>query len=89
MKSKKSSPNKQIAHELSPAEIDKILKKIGKGIKAKRKDRTSLEAFAYEISISRSAMARYEIGGDMLLSNFLKVLHGLEINPEDFFKELK
>ncbi len=31
-------------------------------------------------------MTRYEAGGDMYLSTFLKLLHGLDIKPEDFFK---
>jgi transcriptional regulator with XRE-family HTH domain len=62
--------------------------KIGKLIKARRKDRTTLEAFAYEINVSRSAMTKYEAGGDMYLSTFLKLLHGLDVKGEDFFKEL-
>ena len=81
--------NKQVAKELSASEIEKQLKKIGKLIKVKRKERSSLEGFSYEISISRSAMSRYEAGGDMNLSSFLKVLYGLNISPEEFFKEVK
>ncbi len=89
MRSKRISDKKKIAPELSPAEVEKILKRVGKLVKTKRKGQTSLESFAYEINISRSAMARYEAGGDMLLSSFLKVLYGLGISPEEFFKEIK
>jgi transcriptional regulator with XRE-family HTH domain len=66
-----------------------MLLRIGKLIKLKRKARTILESFAYEINVSRSSMERYEAGGDMYLSTFLKVLHGLESKPADFFKEIK
>jgi len=89
MRNKLKTNKKKVAPELSPAEIEKTLKKVGKLIKTKRKDQTSLEAFSYEVNISRSAMARYETGGDMLLSSFLKVLYGLHISPDDFFKEIK
>ncbi len=86
-KSKRS--DRPVAKELPAADVEKQLKKIGKLIKTKRKARTSLEDFSYEVSMSRSAMSRYEGGGDMYLSSFLKVLHGLDIKPEEFFKEIK
>ena len=70
---------------MSSSELEKMLKKVGKLIKEARWERGSLEDFAYEINISRSAMARYESGGDMLLSSFLKVAYGLNIDPGDFF----
>ncbi|WP_315814081.1 hypothetical protein [Paraflavitalea speifideaquila] len=89
MRTKKPIDKKQVAPELSAAEVEKILKKIGKAIKAKRKQQSSLDNFAYEVNISRSALARYEAGGDMLLSSFIKVLYGLKINPDDFLKEIK
>jgi hypothetical protein len=86
---KKKSGDRPVAEELSEAEINKILARIGKLIHSKRKARTTLESFAYEISISRSAMNRYEAGGDMYLSTFVKLLHGLDISPEEFFREIK
>ena len=89
MKRKKLLAERPIAQELSPEEIDKIILKIGKLLHSKRKARTTLESFAYEINVSRSAMTRYEAGSDMYLSTFLKLLHGLDITPGDFFKELK
>ncbi|HEX9504084.1 MAG TPA: XRE family transcriptional regulator [Patescibacteria group bacterium] len=88
MRTKKKPGKRPIAKELPPGEIEKILQNIGKLIKESRQVRSSLEDFAYEINISRSALARYEAGGDMLLSSFLKVVYGLEIEPEAFFKKL-
>jgi len=88
MRKKKDIP-RVIARELSPADTQKLLLKIGKVIKAKRKTQTTLENFAYEINVSRSAMTRYEAGEDMYLSTFLKLLHGLDIEPSDFFNEVQ
>ncbi|HVU55079.1 MAG TPA: helix-turn-helix transcriptional regulator [Puia sp.] len=85
---KKKTTDRPVAEELSAAEIEKILAKIGKLLHSKRKERTTMESFAYEINVSRSAMTRYEAGGDMYLSTLLKLLHGLEISPEEFFKDL-
>ncbi|MBO9201089.1 MULTISPECIES: helix-turn-helix domain-containing protein [Niastella] len=65
-----------------------MLNRIGKVLKSKRQARTTLESFSYEINVSRSAMTRYEAGGDMYLSTFLKLLHGLDVSPEDFFKDV-
>lgn len=87
MKRKKPA-SRHLAPELSAADIEKLLKRIGKQISQKRKARQSLESFAYEINVSRSAMTGYEKGNDMYLSTFLKLLHGLEIEPADFFKSL-
>jgi len=89
MRTKKKTDKRPIAKELPPGEIEKILKTVGKLIKESRQEKSSLEDFAYEINISRSALARYEAGGDMLLSSFLKVAYGLNIEPDDFFKAIK
>ena len=89
MRTKKKPGKRPIAKELPDGEIEKILKNIGKQIKESRQERSSLEDFAYEINISRSALARYEAGGDMLVSSFLKVVYGLDIEPEEFFKAIK
>ena len=85
---KRRTARRPVAQELSAAETEKMLNKIGKLLKNKRQNRTTLESFSYEINISRSAMTRYEAGGDMYLSTFLKLLHGLDIKPEDFFKDI-
>jgi hypothetical protein len=87
-KRKPPAKKRPIAQELSAAETEKMLNKIGKVLKNKRQARTTLESFSYEINISRSAMTRYEAGGDMYLSTFLKLLHGLDITPEEFFKDV-
>lgn len=89
MRKKKGADKRPVARELSVTDIEKSLVKISKHIKALRKDRTTLESFAYEIGVSRSAMTRYESGGDMYLSTFLKLLHGLDVKPEEFFKDIK
>ena len=88
MRKRRSSARRPIAQELSATETEKMLNKIGKALKNKRQARTTLESFSYEINISRSAMTRYESGGDMYLSTFLKLLHGLDIKPEEFFKDV-
>jgi transcriptional regulator with XRE-family HTH domain len=88
MRKRRPSAHRPVAQELSAAETEKMLNKIGKLLKNKRQARTTLESFSYEINISRSAMTRYEAGGDMYLSTFLKLLHGLDIKPEDFFKDI-
>jgi len=89
MRKKKQPGKRPLAEEISPTEIDRLLTKIGKVLHSKRKARTTLESFAYEINISRSAMTRYEAGGDMYLSTFLKLLYGLDLSPEEFFKEVE
>ena len=88
MRKRRPTARRPIAQELSDAETEKMLNKIGKTLKNKRQARTTLESFSYEINISRSAMTRYEAGGDMYLSTFLKLLHGLDIKPEEFFKDV-
>jgi transcriptional regulator with XRE-family HTH domain len=88
MRKRRSTARRPIAQELTAAETEKMLNKIGKALKNKRQARTTLESFSYEINISRSAMTRYEAGGDMYLSTFLKLLHGLDIKPEEFFKDV-
>lgn len=89
MKRRKPLADRPIAEEMPPEEIEKMIAKIGKLLHAKRKSRTTLESFAYEINVSRSAMTRYEAGSDMYLSTFLKLLHGLDVKAEEFFRDLK
>jgi hypothetical protein len=89
MRTKKNPRDKMIAKQLSDAEITGLLTKVGQLIKEKRSAAGTLEDVSYEIRLSRSALARYEKGGDMQLSNLFKVLYGLNIEFEDFFIELR
>lgn len=78
------------APELSAAEIERALKKLGKLIKERRKkEGASLEDFSYEIGVSRSALFRFEDGGDLMVSSFFKVLHGHGVNPNEVVNLLK
>ena len=86
---KRNLDSRPIAKALAPAETEEVLQKIGRLIQKIRKERTTLESFSYEINVSRSAQAGYENGKDMYLSTFLRLLHGLDIPGEEFFKELK
>lgn len=86
---KKPKAARPVVKELSVEEIEKILQRISKLIKSKRKTLTTLEDFSYEVGISRSAMAKYEAGADMYLTTFFKLIHGLNITPEEFYKALK
>ena len=66
------------------------LQRIGQRIKELRiaKGYSNYENFAYENDISRTQYGRYESGSNMTMSNFLKVLKGLEVSPIDFFQGL-
>ena len=86
---KRNLDSRPIAKALAPPETEEALQKIGRLIQKIRKERTTLESFSYEINVSRSAQAGYENGKDMYLSTFLRLLHGLDIPGEEFFKELK
>ena len=77
------------ARALPIAERKKLLLKTGKLIKAAREQRTTMEKFVYEINISKTQMIKHQAGGNMLLSTFLKLLHGLDIKKEEFFRELE
>lgn len=83
-----SKKTRQPAPELSDSELAKLLEKIGQAIKEARRATTTIDDFVYEINIARSSLARLEAGGDVRLSTFLKVIYGLKIKPEEFFKEL-
>jgi len=86
-KSKKG--NRVVARELPIAELEELLLKNGRLIRSLREERTTLKKFVYEINIARTQMIKYEAGGDMRLSTFLKVLYGLDIGFDAFFKELE
>lgn len=80
---------KDAAPALSDADIQKLLKAIGQAFKAAREEKKTLDDLAYEINLSRSALARLEAGGDPRLSTLLKVMHGLKLKQVDFFKDFK
>lgn len=66
------------------------LKKLGNRIRELRlkKGYTNYEHFAYENGISRTQYGKYEKGENMKFLTFLKVLKGLDVTTEEFFKEL-
>ena len=77
------------ARALPVAEKEKHLLITGMLIRAARRERTTIERFVYEIGICKAQLISYEYGGDMLLSTFLRLLYGLDIKPEDFFREIE
>jgi hypothetical protein len=62
---------------------------IGTGLKSHRQARTTLERLSYEIDLAKTTLINCEAGNDMFLSTFLKLLYGLGIPPEQFFKVLE
>ena len=68
---------------------ESIIKKIGERMKEirKAKGHGNYETFAYENNIPRAQYGRYERGSDLKVSNLLKVLDGLDVSLEEFFKE--
>jgi transcriptional regulator with XRE-family HTH domain len=62
---------------------------LGERIKMLRKEKgfNSYEHFAYDIEISRSGYAKYEGGADMRVSTLLKIIYGLDLTLDEFFKE--
>ena len=77
-----------VARYLSGTETEKLLIEIGTLFKTMREERCTLEQFAYETEICTSQIRKYQKGGDLLLSSFLRVLHGLGVSGEEFFKKL-
>ena len=65
------------------------LVKIGKRLRELRikKGYTNADFFAYEHSLSRSQINRYENSEDMRISSLLKVLKALKVSPSEFFKD--
>ncbi len=88
MKTQKSINNYK-AEALTEVEVNAMLLEIGRVLKAKRNKLTTIDRFAYETGISRSQISKYEAGGDLLLSSFLRHIHGLGISGEAFFRALK
>jgi transcriptional regulator with XRE-family HTH domain len=80
---------KDVAPALTDAELEKLLLSIGQTLKEAREGKKTLDDLAYEINLSRSALARLEAGGDPRLSTLLKVMYGLRVKPVEVFKDLK
>lgn len=68
---------------------DARIKKVGAKLRKLRKSSgySSYDSFAYEIGINRTQVGNYESGKDMLLSSFFKMLDGLSVTPQEFFKD--
>ena len=66
------------------------LEKLGKRIRELRKQKgySNYEHFAYENGISRTQYGKYEKGENMKFLTFLKVLKGLDVTVEEFFKDI-
>jgi transcriptional regulator with XRE-family HTH domain len=82
---KKHIPNQP----LSEAQIQAVLKSIGKRMQdlRKKKGYKNYELFAYENELPRAQYGRYERGQDLKISSLLKVLNGFDITLQDFFKD--
>ena len=65
------------------------MQQIGNRLRQLRKQKgyTNYEKFAFEHNISSSQYARYELGKDIRMSTFLKVLNALDVTPQEFFAE--
>ncbi len=50
----------------------------------KQKGYTNYEKFAFEHNISSSQYARYEMGKDIRMSTFFKLLDALGVSPQEF-----
>ena len=65
------------------------IKKIGEKIRELRKDvEPSYETFAYKNGLNRMSYYNCEKGNNFQLSTLLKILDGLDITLEEFFKGL-
>ncbi len=69
--------------------IERQLANLGKRIKKLRKAKgySNYEQFAFKNDISRAQYGRYENGEDLRFSSLLRVLKGLDISLEEFFRE--
>jgi len=85
MKRKKTHTN--VAPRLTNDEIEQMLMEIGSIIK-KLMTKTTIEKFAYDTSIGRSQLDKYRKGEDMYLSTFLRLIYGLGLTPEKFFRKV-
>lgn len=87
---RRNAPKRKIAKEMTDKEMQAQLTRIGKLIREKRKEQfPSADDFAYQIGIARSNMNRHEKGNDMYLTTFLRIVTGLGISAQDFFRDLE
>lgn len=86
---KRSKTERTVAEELESEQLKELLELIGKRIRHMRKEKKfRMDHFAYEIGMTRNTLLRSEQGGDMLLSNFLKIVYGLDTEMPEFFQEI-
>lgn len=76
-------------NELNDEQI--ILKKVGERLKYYRRKAgyTNYEYFAYENDISRPQYGKYEAGANIQLNTLIRILKGLNVSLEEFFKGFK
>ncbi|MCK5371217.1 MAG: helix-turn-helix transcriptional regulator [Cyclobacteriaceae bacterium] len=66
------------------------IKKIGEKIRMLRKEvEPNYETFAFKNGINRMSYFNVEKGNNIQLSTLLKILDGLDISLEEFFKGIK
>ena len=66
------------------------IKKIGEKIRKLRKEvEPNYETFAFKNGINRMSYFNVEKGNNIQLSTLLKILDGLDISLEEFFKGIK
>lgn len=66
------------------------IKKVGEKIRLLRKEvEPNYETFAFKNGINRMSYFNVEKGNNIQLSTLLKILDGLDITLEEFFKGLK
>lgn len=76
------------AQEITEEQTREVLRNLGLHIRKTRKSLGHrLDHFAYEIGISRSTLIRIEKGDDLLSSSLFRVIFGLGLNLDEFFKE--
>ncbi|MEQ8472551.1 MAG: helix-turn-helix transcriptional regulator [Marinoscillum sp.] len=70
-------------------EEEEIIKKLGKRIKELRlaKGYSNYENFAHDIDVHRAQYSKYEMGQNMKFLSLLKVVEGLGVSMEEFFKD--
>ncbi len=80
--------NEQEIYQINESEESIYLKKVGERLKYFRKKAgyTNYEYFAYDINISRPQYGKYEAGANIQLNTLIKILKGLNVTLEEFFK---
>jgi DNA-binding XRE family transcriptional regulator len=86
---KKTQGQRYVAPELSDSELKNLLVEIGKTVQTTRESKTTQERFVIEADVSKASIWKCESGRDLSLGTFLKIIYGLKIQPEDFFKGIR